>query len=115
MSVPYHRAVSSTDAANPKPRHAQYFVRDAEPSSVAAGGLLRARSRPPAFVGSARLTDDPDTKRREMRRTLDMEKVWADSIRTWQHATQELRRAIVNLDVMAVINGVVENDKRVAN
>ena len=63
-----------------------------------------------AFVGSARLSDEPEAVGREMRRTLGLDGGWAAQVRTWQEAVGELRRAIERLGVMAVINGVVGNN-----
>jgi Zn-dependent peptidase ImmA (M78 family)/transcriptional regulator with XRE-family HTH domain len=63
-----------------------------------------------AFVGSARLTDDPTAIGREMRRLLGLEGGWAKRVRTWQEAVNALRSAIEALDVLAVINGVVGNN-----
>ena len=65
---------------------------------------------PLAFVASARLADDPDAVGREMRRALGLDGGWAAGVRTWQDAVSELRRAIEQLGVMAVINGVVGNN-----
>ncbi len=62
------------------------------------------------FVRSARLSDDPDGVGREMRRILGMDDGWAAELRTWQEAVGQLRRAIEDLGVMAVINGVVGNN-----
>ena len=74
------------------------------------GYLVRNGVDPLAFVASARLTDDPKTVGREMRRTLGLHHDWAAEVRTWQDAAGELRRRIESLGVMAVINGVVENN-----
>lgn len=67
---------------------------------------------PMAFVGSARLTDEPGGVGREMRRALGIDGGWASEVRSWQDAVSELRRAIERLGVMAVINGVVGNNTR---
>ena len=67
-------------------------------------------AEPLAFVGSARLADDPDAVGQEMRRALGLDLGWAAGVRTWQDAVSELRRSIEQLGVMAVINGVVGNN-----
>jgi len=72
--------------------------------------LIECESEPLDFVGSARLTDDPQSIGREMRRVINLEDGWAEDVRTWQQAVGELRRAIEQLGVMAVINGVVGNN-----
>lgn len=63
-----------------------------------------------AFVGSARLSDDPAAVGREMRRVLELEDGWAERVPTWQAAVGLLRTAIEETGVMAVINGVVGNN-----
>ena len=63
-----------------------------------------------AFVGSARLTDDPTGVAREMRGVLRMGSDWATGVRTWVDAVGRLRKAIEAAGVMAVVNGVVGNN-----
>ena len=65
---------------------------------------------PLTFVASARLADEPEVVGREMRRTLGLDEGWAVSVATWQVAVGELRRAIEQLGVMVLINGVVGNN-----
>ena len=72
--------------------------------------LVENDVEPLALVASARLADEPDAVGREMRRTLGLDGGWAATVRTWQDAVSELRRAIEQLGVMAVINGVVGNN-----
>ena len=56
------------------------------------------------------LADEPDVVGQEMRRTLGLDGGWAAGVRNWQDGVSELRRAIEQLGVMAVINGVVGNN-----
>ncbi len=72
--------------------------------------LIECEAEPLGFVGSARLADDPEAVGREMRRIVGLEEAWAATIPTWREAVGELRRAIERLGVMAVINGIVENN-----
>lgn len=72
--------------------------------------LVEGESEPLAFAGSVRLDDDPEGVGREMRRALGLADGWGATVRTWQDAVRELRRAIEQLGVMAVINGVVGNN-----
>lgn len=65
---------------------------------------------PLAFVGSANLSDHPAVVGRKMRRELGLEDGWADKVRTWQEAVGALRQKIEDLNVMAVVNGVVGNN-----
>lgn len=67
-------------------------------------------AEPLDFVGSARLSDDPQGVGREMRRLVGLEDDWAARIRTWRESVGELRRAIEDLGVMAIVNGVVGNN-----
>jgi Zn-dependent peptidase ImmA (M78 family) len=71
---------------------------------------LDCDAEPLAFVGSARLSDDPEAVGREMRRLLGLGDDWAARVRTWQEAVSALRAAIEGLGVIAVINGIVGND-----
>ena len=71
---------------------------------------IECEAEPLDFVGSARLTDNPDAVGREMRRIIGFGDGWAAEVRTWEEAVGELRRGIEQLGVMAVINGVVGNN-----
>lgn len=67
-------------------------------------------SEPLDFVGSARLSDDPEAVGREMRRVFGLDDGWAAEVKTWTEAVGELRRRTEKLGVIAVINGVVGNN-----
>ena len=71
---------------------------------------MECEAEPLDFVGSARLADDPQAVGREMRRMVGLDDGWAAAVQTWRDAVGELRRAIEELGVMAVINGVVGNN-----
>ena len=72
--------------------------------------LIECEAEPLEFVGSARLTDDPEAVGREMRRIIGLEDGWGAKVRTWQEAVGVLRRAIEKLNIMAIINGIVGNN-----
>ncbi len=69
-----------------------------------------AGCEPLDFVGSAKLTDEPEAIGREMRRLLGLDDGWASVVRTWSEAVSELRRRIEALGVIAVVNGIVGNN-----
>jgi len=71
---------------------------------------VECEAEPLAFVGSTSLADNPEDIGREMRRIVGLTDGWAADVHTWQEAVGELRRAIEDLGVMAVINGVVGNN-----
>lgn len=71
---------------------------------------IECEAEPFDFVGSARLTDDPEAVGREMRRIVGLGNEWAAKVSTWVEAVVKLRAAIEQLGVMAVINGVVGNN-----
>ncbi len=71
---------------------------------------LDVDAEPLAFVGSARLSDEPEAIGREMRRLLGLGDGWTSQVRTWQEAVSALRGAIEGQGVIAVINGIVGND-----
>lgn len=72
--------------------------------------FVESEAEPLPFAGSATLDDNPEVVGREMRRALGLADGWGVEVRTWQAAVSELRRAIEELGVMAVINGVVGNN-----
>lgn len=71
---------------------------------------IECEAAPLDFVGSVRLTDDPETVGQDMRRVVGIGDDWAAGIGTWMESVGELRRMIERIGVMAVINGVVGNN-----
>ncbi len=72
--------------------------------------LIEEGVEPLGFVGTATLNDDPDAIAQEMRGLVGLGDGWAQSVSSWTQAVGELRRAIEEIGVMAVINGVVDNN-----
>lgn len=73
---------------------------------------IEAEAEPLGFVGSAKLADDPAALGREIRRIVGLNDGWAQRVPSWTAAVSELRNAIEELGVMAVVNGVVGNNTR---
>lgn len=71
---------------------------------------IECETEPLDFVGSARLSDDPQAIGQEMRRTVGIGSEWAAKRHSWIDAVSEMREAIERIGVMAVINGVVGNN-----
>lgn len=65
-----------------------------------------------AFVGSAKVTDDPVVVATEARKQLGLSKDWARHYPTWTDALRGLRLAIESAGVIVTINGVVGNSTR---
>ncbi len=110
IPIPDLRTIRNRDISHPSPdlldtlhvmQRRQGWLRE---------DLLECEVDPLAFVGSVRLADDPQGVGREMRRVVGLDDDWAADVRTWREAVGELRRAIEELGVMAVINGVVGNN-----
>ncbi len=65
-----------------------------------------------AFIGSATLQDQPRAVAAAMRKTLDVQPGWANSVSTWEGALRQLREKIEAAHILIVINGVVGNNTR---
>lgn len=72
--------------------------------------LIESEAEPLDFVGSARLSDDPQAIGQDMRRVVGIGSEWAAKRKSWIDAVSVLREAIERIGVMAVINGVVGNN-----
>lgn len=72
--------------------------------------LIEREAEPLGFVDTATLQDEPEAIAQEMRRTCGLDDGWSKDVRTWKEAVSTLRRAIEEIGVMAVINGVVGNN-----
>ena len=65
-----------------------------------------------AFIGSATMQDQPRAVAAAMRKTLDVQLGWANSVSTWEGALRQLREKIEAARILIVINGVVGNNTR---
>ncbi len=110
LPVPDYRTVAGAIRDRPSPDLLDTLYTMKRRQEWLRKSLVDNDAEPLAFVGSARLADDPDAVGQEMRRALGLDLGWAAGVRTWQDAVSELRRSIEQLGVMAVINGVVGNN-----
>ena len=110
LPVPDYRTVAGVRRDRPSPDLLDTLYTMKRRQEWLRESLVENDAEPLAFVGSARLADDPDAVGHEMRRALGLDLGWAAGVRTWQDAVGELRRTIEQLGVMAVINGVVGNN-----
>lgn len=110
LPIPDFRTVSGLAGERPSPDLLDTIYTMQRRQSWLRETLVESDAEPLGFVGSARLSDAPDTVGREMRRIVGLGDGWAVRVRAWQDAVSELRRAIEQLGVMAVINGVVGNN-----
>ena len=74
--------------------------------------LIERGAEPLAFVGAAKVKDDPKKIAAQARKALGLEPDWAKEHPTWQKALDSLRDAIEEAGVLTVINGVVENSTK---
>ncbi|MCF7668434.1 MAG: ImmA/IrrE family metallo-endopeptidase [Verrucomicrobia bacterium] len=110
VPIPDLRTVDNRYTARPSPDMLETIYTMQRRQAWLRETLIECEAEPLGFVGSARLTDDPNAIGREMRRIVNFGNEWAAKIHTWKDAVGELRRAIEQLGVMAVINGVVGNN-----
>ena len=109
LPVPDYRTVAGAAGARPSPDLLDTLYTMQRRQAWLRESLVENELEPLTFVASARLADDPGAVGREMRRALGLNGGWAAGVRTWQDTVGELRRAIEQLGVLAVINGVVGN------
>ncbi|HOX39867.1 MAG TPA: ImmA/IrrE family metallo-endopeptidase [Candidatus Brocadiia bacterium] len=110
IPVPDLRTVSGGSPGRPSPDLLDTIHAMQRRQAWLREDLIQCDAEPLVFVGIAHLTEDPEGAGREMRRMVGMGVDWAATVHTWQEAVGKLRRAIEQLGVMAVINGVVGNN-----
>lgn len=110
LPIPDFRTLSGVVRETPSPDLLETIYAMQRRQSWLRETLIESEAEPLELVGSARLTDAPDAIGREMRRIIGFGDGWAGEVRTWQEAVLKLRRAIEELGIMAVINGVVGNN-----
>ena len=74
--------------------------------------LTEAGEEPLAFVGTVTLASSRVDAANNIRRTLGVDDGWASTHSTWSAALVGLRRAVEEIGVLVVVNGVVENNTR---
>jgi len=109
IPIPDFRTVSERHPAQPSPDLLDTIYAMQRRQSWLREDRMECGAEPLEFVGSATQQDDPSAVGREMRRLLGFETGWASRVRTWQDAVGELRGAMEDIGIMAVINGVVGN------
>jgi len=112
IPIPDLRTIRNEDISHPSPDLLDTIHAMQRRQAWLREELIECEAEPPDFVGSARPADDPQGVGREMRRMVGLDDGWAAAVRTWREAVGELRRAIEELGVMAIINGVVGNNTR---
>ena len=110
LPVPDYRTVADAGRDRPSPDLLDTLYTMQRRQGWLRESLIEIDAEPLAFVASARLADEPGAVGLEMRRALGLDDGWAVKVGTWQDAVSEMRRAIEQLGVMAVINGVVGNN-----
>ncbi len=110
IPIPDLRTIRNEDISHPSPDLLETIHAMQRRQAWLRDELIECEAEPLDFVGSARTSDDPQGVGREMRRIVGLDDGWATTVRTWHEAVGELRRAIEELGVMAVINGVVGNN-----
>ena len=110
LPVPDYRTLAGTARAKPSPELLDTLYTMQRRQDWLRECLLENEVEPLVFVASARIADEPGAVGREMRRALGLDAGWAVRVRTWQDTVSKLRRAIEQLGVMAMINGLVGND-----
>ena len=74
--------------------------------------LIEVGEEPLAFVGTVTLASNRVDAANNIRRTLGVDDGWASTHSTWSAALGGLRRAVEEIGVLVVVNGVVENNTR---
>jgi Zn-dependent peptidase ImmA (M78 family) len=110
IPIPDLRTIRNQDISHPSPDLLDTIHAMQRRQAWLREELIECEAERLDFVGSARPADDPQGVGREMRRIVGLDDGWAAEVRTWREAVGELRRAIEELGVMAVINGVVGNN-----
>lgn len=72
--------------------------------------MLEEGQQPLPFISSTTLQGSPNEVAIEMRKTLSLANGWANKVQTWTDAVRYLRKAIEDIGIMIVINGIVGNN-----
>jgi len=110
LPIPDFRTLTGTEWERPSPDLLETIHTLQRRQAWLREDRLEVDAEPLEFVGSTKVTDDPAAIGREMRRAVGLTNGWAAKITTWESAVGELRRLIEELDIIAVINGVVGNN-----
>jgi len=110
IPIPDLRTIRNQDITHPSPDLLDTIYTMQRRQAWLREEMIDCGVVPLDFVGSAKTSDDAPEVGREMRRLVGLEAGWAAHVRTWKEAVAELRRALEDLGVMPVINGIVGNN-----
>lgn len=109
MPIPDFRTLADTELAQASPDLLDTIYAMQRRQAWLREDRIECEAEALEFAGSASQADDPNAIGLEMRRMTGFEDGWATKVRTWQEAVSVLRRAMEDLEIMTVINGVVGN------
>jgi Zn-dependent peptidase ImmA (M78 family) len=111
LPIPHYRTVNDAHASQqPSPDLLETVQTMERRQAWMRDYLMDMGQEPLHYVGSAKITDDPKTIAKIIRKILDIENGWAANCRTWQDALQMFLSKIENIGVLVVRNGVVGNN-----
>ena len=112
LPIPYFRTLSGEPLRRPSPDLLEMVQTMERRQAWMRDYLIEQGFEPLAFVGSARLTDEPERLGYEMRRTLGIAGEWAASQPTWTAALRALQSKVEEAGILVVVSGIVGNNTR---
>lgn len=110
LPVPYYRTAREEAPEHPSPEMLDTIYAMQRRQGWMRDYLVDQGHEKLPYVGTAKLEDDPESVGQAMRSTLLLEQSWAAKHRTWEDALRALRRAMGQLGIFVVVNGIVGNN-----
>lgn len=110
LPIPDFRTLDGTLPREPSPDLLDTIYMMQRRQSWMRETLEQQGAEPLAFVGSARLGEEPEAIAQEMREKLGLSEGWAASQASWLGALQMLRTCVEDAGVLVVTNSVVGNN-----
>lgn len=110
LPVPYFRTIAERKEHRPSPELLE-TIHTMQVRQEYMREILTDEGTPPlAFVGSAKISDNPVAVAADIRKTLGLTEGWAAELPTWKDALRKLEDAVEEIAVLVMANGVVGNN-----
>ncbi|MBU1782269.1 ImmA/IrrE family metallo-endopeptidase [bacterium] len=110
LSIPDYRTISNAPVQRLSPNLLETVQIMQRRQTWMRDFLIEQGEKPLIFIGSVKLSDNPNHVATKIRKDVGLNSNWANQQATWTDALQTLRSAVEEMGILTVFNGVVGNN-----
>lgn len=110
ITIPQYRTVGDEEPPQPSPDLIDTLHTMEKRQDWMRDYLRELGNEPLLFVGSAKLTDNPEVIADKMKKKLGLANGWASECSTWEQSLRFLINTIEKIGVLVAVNGIVGNN-----